>query len=77
MILSAQFETIDFSPGNEYLAIGDRGDGFESGIGGYFRVKFPDDWPDKDKYDLNDFSSAMLEPSADPFQAIDYNHIEP
>ena len=46
VILSAQFGREDFSPRNKGLALveGPR-DGMESGIGGYFRVKFPKDWP--------------------------------
>jgi hypothetical protein len=42
VLLSAQFETNDFSPGNTLLAVGGPDDGMKSGIGDYFRVKFPD-----------------------------------
>lgn len=28
-------------------------DGFEPAIGGYFRVKYPDDWPKEERYDFN------------------------
>jgi len=72
VILSAQFETNDFSPGDTLLAVGGKGDGFESGVGSYFRVKFPNDWPNELKYEF-DWQTLNLE--ADPFQAIDYNTI--
>jgi len=42
-LLSAQFEANDFSPGNMRPALKKPNDGMESEIGGYFRVKFPDD----------------------------------
>jgi len=41
VLLSAQFETNDFSPGDALLSVGGPRDGMESGIGGFFRVKFP------------------------------------
>jgi hypothetical protein len=72
VILSAQFETNDFSPGNMLLAWDSPGDGMESGIGGYFRVKFPEDWPVDQRYDF-DWQQHKSEP--DPFQTIDYSKI--
>lgn len=72
VILSAQFETNDFSPGNTLLAVDSRNDGMESGIGGYFRVKFPNDWPQEFRYD---FDWHKLQNESDPFQTIDYSKI--
>ena len=72
VLLSAQFETNSFSPGQEYLALEGGGDGYESGIGGYFRVKFPQNWPPDLRYE---FSWQELENDPDPFQAIDYSKI--
>ena len=72
VILSAQFETNDFSPGDSLLALGGPSDGMESGIGGYFRVKFPDDWPEDLRYE---FDWQTLKNEADPFQLIDYSTI--
>lgn len=69
VILSAQFERNDFSPGNTLLSIGGPRDGMESGIGDYFRVKFPDDWPLDLRYDF-DWQKLKAEP--DPFGTIDY-----
>jgi hypothetical protein len=72
VLLSAQFETNDFSPGNNLLAVGGPDDGMESGIGGYFRVKFPDNWPLDLRYDF-DWQAMKNDP--DPFQTIDYTKI--
>jgi len=72
VILSAQFGTNDFSPENPLLALEGPNDGMEDGIGGYFRVKFPDDWPPDLRYEF-DWQSLKSEP--DPFQAIDYSKI--
>jgi hypothetical protein len=72
VILSAQFETNDFSPGNTLLALEGPNDGMESGIGEYFRVKFPDDWPQDLRYE---FDWQQLKDEPDPFQNIDYSKI--
>ncbi len=73
VLLSAQFETNDFSPGPTLLALeGYEDDGMESGIGGYFRVRFPADLPADLRYDF-DWRELKNEP--DPFQTIDYSSI--
>lgn len=74
LILSAQFGTNDFSPADAFIALEDSGHGdeMESGIGGYFRVRFPRDWPDEMKYD---FDWQKLKNESDPFQTIDYNQV--
>jgi hypothetical protein len=72
VILSAQFETNDFLPGNTLLALGGPNDGMESGIGEYFRIKFPDDWPQDLRYG---FDWQQLKDEPDPFQNIDYSNI--
>ena len=72
VVLSAQFETNDFSPGNTLLAIQGSSDGMESGIGGYFRVRFPPDWPMALRYD---FDWQALKTETDPFQTFDYSTI--
>jgi hypothetical protein len=70
---SAQFETNDFSPGNSFLALEDSdGDGMRSGIGGYFRVRFPDDWPSDMQYD---FDWQTLKNDSEPFQTFDYTKV--
>jgi hypothetical protein len=72
VLLSAQFETNDFTPGNTYLALEGGSDGMESGIGGYFRVRFPAKWPNELRYD---FDGQKLKSEADPFRNIDYSKI--
>lgn len=72
VVLSAQFRREDFSPRNGFLMLEGPGDGMESGIGDYFRVKFPDDWPPDLCYDF-DWKKIKDEP--DPFQTIDYSQI--
>jgi hypothetical protein len=72
VLLSAQFETNDFTPRYSVLGIDDGpNDGMESGIGGYFRVKFPN-WPKEERYE---FDWQALQQEADPFQEIDYSKI--
>jgi len=44
----------------------------ESGIGGYFRVKFPDDFPSEMRYE---FEWEKLKKEPDPFQNIDYEKV--
>lgn len=64
-LLSAQFITFDFSPGPNLLDLGGVADGRESAIGGYFRVKFPNNWPDDERYI---FDWEAMKGEADPFQ---------
>jgi hypothetical protein len=68
-ILSAQFLTEDFSPSAGLLALEGSWDGLEGAIGGYFRVKFPNNWPTNDRYD---FDWTALQASSDPFQNFHY-----
>lgn len=72
VLLSAQFGTNDFSPGDDFISFAGSRDGMESGIGGFFRVQFPDDWPDEMKYD---FDWSLIQYDPDPFENIDYNSI--
>ena len=48
------------------------GDGMESGIAGYLRVKFPDDWQEADRYD---FEWDAIESESNPFQQYDYTRV--
>lgn len=52
VVLSAQFENNDFSPQDWGLSMGGINDGMESSIGEYFRVKYPSDWSEEEKYDF-------------------------
>jgi len=71
-LLSSQFYTHDFSPGDVLLACEGPGDGMEAGIGGYLRVRFPDDWQAPDRYD---FDWDSIKSDSDPFQQYDYTQV--
>jgi len=59
--------------GNDHLVFeSGESDGMESGIGNYFRVHFPDDWLDDDRYVFN---WTTLKDEADPFETIDYDAV--
>jgi len=73
VIFSAQFLTQNFSPGPSVLALEGSIDGMESGIGSYFRIKFPEDWPQKLRYDFN---WNELKEEDDPFDNIDFSKME-
>jgi len=72
VVLSSQFYTHDFTPGPGFVMLNGPNDGFDSGIGDFFRVKFPDDFPQTDRYE---FDWQQLENETDPFQTIDYSAI--
>jgi hypothetical protein len=69
VLLSAQFATEDFSLTD--TLVGDKpAEGFEHAIGNYFVVRYPDDWPLAERYDLVDWHA--LEGKDDPFQNFPY-----
>jgi hypothetical protein len=68
-LIASQFSTHDFSP-VDYLVTEGPGDGFEAAIGGYFRIKFPTDWPESERYE---FDWQKIENQRDPFKNIDYS----
>lgn len=68
VILAAQYWIYDFSP-NTFL-IADDGDEFEGGVGGYFRIKFPQGVTEADSYD---FDWSVLEKRKDPFVKFNYD----
>jgi hypothetical protein len=72
VVLSAQFGTWDFSPGNISLSLDCPDNGMEYGIGGYFHIKFPDphDWSQNVLYDFN---WENLKSETEPFQTINYS----
>ena len=74
-LLSAQFHNEDYSPREKSLSIGssysyDTDDGMESAIGGYFRIRFPIDWPAADRYE---FDWNELRKADDPFDEFDHS----
>lgn len=52
VLLSSQFMTEDFAGGDDHIVAHSEYEG-ELGIGQRFRVKFPNDWVDADRYDFN------------------------
>jgi hypothetical protein len=67
--LSAQFYTEDFSQKPVLLGWGGSDGGMIHGIGDYFRVEFPDNWPDAQKYDID---WEALSKNGDPFVNFRY-----
>ncbi len=73
ILLSSQFGTEDFSPRDTLLSVNtDRYYSTEPAIGGFFHIKFPNDWSEEEKYDFN---WADLKQQTDRFQKIDYDKI--
>jgi hypothetical protein len=67
-ILAAQFIVIDF--GQEHFAgPSSTVEGYDVAIGGYFEVKFPDDWPPEERYD---FDWGKLQQDPHPFQNLTF-----
>lgn len=69
IVLSSQFWTHDFAPSDTLLSIGGPNDGMDSAIGSYFRIRFPTDWPEEQRYD---FKWQELEKDENPFDTFDY-----
>lgn len=70
VLLSAQFKTHNYFSLVEILFIEEPHDDMEAAIGDYFRIKFPNDWPEEDRYD---FDWKKLENEEDPFQQFPYS----
>lgn len=71
---AAQFHQEDYSPAEKGLRIGpgysyDTDDGMSSAIGGYFRIRFPTNWPMDERYE---FDWQALQDEDDPF--VNFNH---
>ena len=67
VVLSAQFMNEDFHPDTFLLLESGPSDAFESAIGSYFLISYPNDWPTADRYDFN---WSELEKDLDPFQNL-------
>jgi len=73
IVLSSQFGTQDFSPGEELVSV--NVDSYYSttpALGGFFHIEFPSDWCDEEKYDFN---WTDLRKEADRFQRLNYDHV--
>jgi len=71
-VLASQFWTEDYSPESDLVALGNSSDDMETAIGGYFRVKFPDDWSEEEMYD---FTIGDIEKSKFTIECYDYNSL--
>lgn len=73
VLLSAQFFNEEFSPAPDHLVFsGDRhNDGYETAIGEFFRVRYPDAVPVAERYD---FDWQAIRDEDDPFHRFDYSH---
>jgi hypothetical protein len=66
VLLSAQLLNEDFGPA--YMVCESSfDDAYESAVGGYLQVRFPDDWPLEQRYD---FKWPDLEEAEEPFQKL-------
>lgn len=73
ILLSSQFRTQSFSPGETVLSVNvDSYYNGDFGIGDFFMIKFPKNWSDDELYDFN---WSELKKEADRFAKIDYNAI--
>jgi hypothetical protein len=70
-LLSSQFCDYDFEGPYVTYFVDDtyKGDGFETAVGKYFRVKYPDDWPINERYD---FKWEDIKSDRDPFQSLTF-----
>ncbi len=69
-LLASQFMDNDFSPNDILLSLGGVNDGMDKSIGDYFRIKYPRDWEEEEKYDFN---WSILEKEPSPIDTINYN----
>lgn len=67
VLLSSQFRTESFSPGNASLSLGGN-----FGLGGFLKIEFPNNWSEDEMYEF-DWSQLCKETKR--FQKIDYNNI--
>ncbi|SGZ09705.1 Putative uncharacterized protein [Moritella viscosa] len=72
VIIASQFIDYDFSPAGESLGINSGGpcDGFSSSIGGFFRIKFPEDVAQNQRYG---FDHNYIDFENDIFQEYPYS----
>ena len=73
VILSSQFRTEDFFPGQSLVGV-ESNSYFETepAIGGFFHIEFPSDWTDEEIYD---FDWSVLRKEKSKFEKIDFNKI--
>lgn len=69
VILSSQFLQESFSPADGRLVLSHANVDFEESIGQFFRVKYPKNWPEEERYSFN---WQELKDESDPFQNYPY-----
>jgi hypothetical protein len=69
-LLAAQFVTHDFDPTSSPFGRGDEGSNFWPAQGSFFTVRYPDDWPQDEHYDLANWEHAKTQPT--PVQQYPY-----
>jgi len=79
VVLTSQFFNEEYASTSKSLSISanysyDTADGMASAIGGFFRVKYPTDWPQSDRYQ---FDWQVLEKLDDPFDNFDHAAFKP
>jgi hypothetical protein len=70
-LLSSQFGDYEFEGPYVTYFVDDtyKSDGFETAVGKYLRIKYPDDWPDNERYD---FEWEKIASDPDPFQSLQF-----
>ncbi|ODS57086.1 MAG: hypothetical protein ABS40_05850 [Agrobacterium sp. SCN 61-19] len=73
VLISSQFQDQDFSAGDDLISLGgmDYHD-MSASTGSLFRIAYPNDWPDGQKYD---FDWAKLRGDPDRFQRFNYDRL--
>jgi hypothetical protein len=71
VLLSSQFCDRDFEGPYvpQFVDATFKSDGFDTAVGGYLRVKYPNDWPDNQRYD---FEWEKISTSSEPFQSLTF-----
>jgi hypothetical protein len=72
VMLAAQFANHDFDPTSSPWGRGDEGSGFWPATGSFFTVRFPDDWPEDQRYGFSGQEWDALKAQADPFARFSY-----
>jgi hypothetical protein len=75
VVLSSQFYTESFSPGNQALLLESNGTEYETAIGNYFGIKFPN-FPNELRYDFSyDDFCKLSDNQENPFLKFNYNEL--